>query len=145
MLKQNDKMFAAAWLGNAGLIRDQRYRTEPWCRNADAGLRQLTTGRNADADKYIFIYLYMISYLKNNTISSFLWKCWVYISTASSMNVQGVSISAASSMDVQGVFHSINSSARIYRPAFSWKQAQNARIHLIENERFGWFSRKQGL
>ncbi len=36
-------------------------------------------------------------------------------------------------------------SARIYRPAFSWKQAQNARIHLIENERFGWFSRKQGL
>ncbi len=38
-----------------------------------------------------------------------------------------------------------DSSARIYRPAFSWKQAQNARIHLIENERFGWFSRKQGL
>ncbi len=35
--------------------------------------------------------------------------------------------------------------ARIYRPAFSGKQAQNARIHLIENERFGWFSRKQGL
>jgi hypothetical protein len=27
--------------------------------------------------------------------------------------------------------------ARIYRPAFSGKQAQNARIHLIENERFG--------
>ncbi len=28
---------------------------------------------------------------------------------------------------------------------FSRKQAQNARFHLIENERFGWFSRKQGL
>jgi hypothetical protein len=27
----------------------------------------------------------------------------------------------------------------------SRKQAQNARFHLIENERFGWFSRKQGL
>ncbi len=36
-------------LGNAGLIRDQRYRTEPWCRNADTGLMELTTGRNADA------------------------------------------------------------------------------------------------
>ncbi len=35
-------------LGNAGLIREQRYRIEPWCWNADAGLRQLTTGRNAD-------------------------------------------------------------------------------------------------
>jgi hypothetical protein len=39
----------------------------------------------------------------------------------------------------------VKNSARIYRPAFSWKQAQNACIHLIENERFGWFSRKQGL
>ncbi len=29
-------------------------------------------------------------------------------------------------------------------PVFT-KQAQNARFHLIENERFGWFSRKQGL
>ncbi len=28
---------------------------------------------------------------------------------------------------------------------FSRKQAQNARFHLIENERFGWFSRKHGL
>jgi hypothetical protein len=35
--------------------------------------------------------------------------------------------------------------ARIYRPQFSRKQTQNARFHLIENERFGWFSRKQGL
>ncbi len=26
-----------------------QYRTEPWCQNADAGLKQLTTGRNADA------------------------------------------------------------------------------------------------
>jgi hypothetical protein len=31
------------------------------------------------------------------------------------------------------------SGARIYRPSFSRKQAQNARFHLIENERFGWF------
>ncbi len=52
----------------------------------------------------------MISYLKNNTISSFLWKCWVYISTASSMNVQGVSLSTASSMNVQGVTISTASS-----------------------------------
>ncbi len=36
-------------LGFAGLIREQRYRTEFWCRNTDAGLKQLTTGRNADA------------------------------------------------------------------------------------------------
>jgi hypothetical protein len=44
-----------------------------------------------------------------------------------------------------GRFETFETSAWIYRPAFSWKQAQNARIHLIENERFGWFSRKQGL
>ncbi len=41
-------------LGNAGLFRDQRYRTDPWCRNADAGLRQLTTWRNADAGLTFF-------------------------------------------------------------------------------------------
>jgi hypothetical protein len=29
-------------------------------------------------------------------------------------------------------------------PVFT-KTSQNARFHLIENERFGWFSRKQGL
>ncbi len=35
---------------SAGLIRDQRYRNDPdACRNADAGLRQLTNGKNADA------------------------------------------------------------------------------------------------
>ncbi len=70
MLKQNVKMLAAAWLGNARLIRDQRYRAEPWCRNADAGLRQLTPGRNADSGLtflwhsgiyiwYIYSYIYI--------------------------------------------------------------------------------------
>jgi hypothetical protein len=30
-------------------VTSQRYRIKPWCRNTDAGLRQLTPGRNADA------------------------------------------------------------------------------------------------
>jgi hypothetical protein len=46
-------------LDNAGLIPDQRYRTDPVmpecrCRNADAGLTQLTAGKNADARYKIF-------------------------------------------------------------------------------------------
>ncbi len=70
-------------LGNAGLNRDQRYRAEPWCRNTDAGLRQLTTGRNADAgltflrhsDIPAFTYDFSISYSKINTITNWLWTC----------------------------------------------------------------------
>ncbi len=64
-------------LGNAGIIRNQRYRTEPWCRNTDAGLRQLTSGKNAEAgltflrqfDIPAFTYDFSISYSKNTTIS----------------------------------------------------------------------------
>jgi hypothetical protein len=73
-------------MGNAEIIRDQRYRTEPWCRNTDAGLRQLTTGRNADAGLTFlrhsaipaFTYDLSISYSKNNTISSCLWTFWTF-------------------------------------------------------------------
>jgi hypothetical protein len=72
-------------LDNAGLIREQRYRTEFWCRNTDAGLKQLTTGRIADAgltflrnsDIPAFTNDFSISYSKNNTISSCLWTCRV--------------------------------------------------------------------
>ncbi len=42
-------------LGNTGLVCDQRYRTEPWCRNADAWLKPLTNGRNADAGITFFL------------------------------------------------------------------------------------------
>ncbi len=63
-----------AKLGNVGLIRDQQYRTEPRCRNNDAGLRQLTTRRKG-----------------------------ISLSTSSSMDVQGVSLSTAISMNLQGV------------------------------------------
>jgi hypothetical protein len=72
--------------GNAGLIRDQRYRAEPWCRNTDGGLRKLTTERNADAgltflrhsDIPAFTCDLSISYSKNNTISSCPWTCKVH-------------------------------------------------------------------
>jgi hypothetical protein len=59
-------------VGNAGLIRDQRYRTDP-----DAGLKQLNSGRNADARLTFsghsgipaFIYDFSTSYSKHNSIS----------------------------------------------------------------------------
>jgi hypothetical protein len=75
-----------------------------------------------------FTYYFSISYSKKKTNSSCLWMHRVYLfptfhylqfgctlgtaslSTASCMDVQGVSISTASSMDVQGVFLSTNSS-----------------------------------
>jgi hypothetical protein len=49
-----------------------------------------------------------------------------------------------SNAELEGVTAQFQFGARIYRPSFSRKQAQNARFHLIENERFGWFSRKTG-
>jgi hypothetical protein len=59
-------------MGNAGLIRDQRYRTDP-----DAGLKQLNTVINANARLPFFrhsgipafTYDFLTSYSKNNTIS----------------------------------------------------------------------------
>ncbi len=64
--------------GHVRLIRDQRCRTQPWCQNADARLRQLTTGRNADAAltflRHSGIYIWFpLSYSNNNTISSSLY------------------------------------------------------------------------
>jgi hypothetical protein len=44
----------SALLGNAALVRDQRYQTDPEYRNANAGLKQLTTERNADAGLTFF-------------------------------------------------------------------------------------------
>jgi hypothetical protein len=38
-----------AKLGNAGLIHDQRYQTDPYAGMPIAGLTQMTTGKNADA------------------------------------------------------------------------------------------------
>jgi hypothetical protein len=34
-------------LGNAGLIRKELYKADPDAENADEGLKQLTTGKNA--------------------------------------------------------------------------------------------------
>ncbi len=101
--------------------------------DADAGLRQLTSGRNADAGLTFFRHLHMGH--KSNTSSNLrfplpaVWTCSGYpfhhhqrqqygralvqgvsISTTSSMGVQGVSLYAASCMDVQGVSLSTTSS-----------------------------------
>jgi hypothetical protein len=59
-------------------IRDQRYRTNP-----DAGLRQMTTGKNADAGQTfspIFRHILMIFQhnIKYNTGSGRVLTFWVY-------------------------------------------------------------------
>jgi hypothetical protein len=74
--------------------------------NHDAAMRQLTTGRNADAGLtflrhlHVILQYHLVSY---KTTSSFHCTCKVCHSTASSMAVQGVSSFTARSMDVQGV------------------------------------------
>ncbi len=113
-------------MGNAGLIREQRYRIEPWCRNA--GLKQLTTGRNANAGLTFPTFTYDFQHLlsKNNTISSRPWTCRTYFfhyqqfgcavgipfttTNTSRMDVQGVPPSSANTMDVPGVSPSTASS-----------------------------------
>ncbi len=40
--------------GGTAAAAAAQYRTEPRCQNADAGLKQLTTGRNADAEITFF-------------------------------------------------------------------------------------------
>jgi hypothetical protein len=85
------------------------------CRNADAGLKQLITGRNVDGGLTFFrhsgIFLYFsTSYSKNNTNNSSMDVQGVSPSTTSSMVVPGVSLSTASSMDMPGASLSTASS-----------------------------------
>jgi len=54
---------------NGGLIHDQRYRTDSWCRNADAGLRELTTRRLRCASSQFFLLL-QISNLQISSLNS---------------------------------------------------------------------------
>ncbi len=93
-------------------------RTEPWCRNTDAGFKQLTTGRNAYAGliflrhsgiyTWFFIFQYNIARITPSQLSMDVQG--VSLSITSSMDVQGVSLSTTSSMDVQGLSLSTTSS-----------------------------------
>jgi hypothetical protein len=88
----------------AGQCRtDQRYRTDPACRNAANGLKKSTAGKNADAGlpfprySYIPAFTYdfstsYYSYSKNSTSNSRVWTGRVYPSPwlAVRTYVQGV-------------------------------------------------------
>ncbi len=56
-------------MGNAGLIRDQQYQTDP-----DAGMTQMTTGKNADASQTVHkkteLRCTLLSYAVSNAMPS---------------------------------------------------------------------------
>ncbi len=82
-----------------GLFSDLRYRTEPWCRNADAGLRLLTTGRNADAVLTFLRHLHMIFqyHIARITPSAGVYgRAGVSVSTTCSLDVYWVPFSPCS-------------------------------------------------
>ncbi len=103
----------------------------PWCLNANAGLRQLTTIRNASSPEFqhlphlIFQHL-IFQFTLARITPAVLWTCrvyhfplpavwrcsWHFFSTINTINMDmhGVSVSTTSSNDVQGVSLSTASS-----------------------------------
>jgi hypothetical protein len=93
----------------------------PWCRNADSGLRKLTTGRNADDGLTFFRHLILIfqNHIARIKLSAAVYKCagcttFHYLqlrrvslspppTPAVPMDVQGVSLSSTYSLDVQWI------------------------------------------
>jgi hypothetical protein len=53
-------------LGNAGLIRKELYKADPDAENGDERMKQLTTGKNADADPRHFLIAAEVSWLSSS-------------------------------------------------------------------------------
>ncbi len=84
-----------------------------WWLNADAGLKKLTGGKNANAgltfSEIPFTYDFSTSYSTNNTISSRLWTCRVYpfpLPSFWSVDVRGVLFYHAGMSDCSASYQS---------------------------------------